>query len=50
MTTKAFRWCPFGCGKRVTCIYKEKDYKIGKIKGIYECSVCKKRFEKQDLE
>ena len=35
-------WCPNGCGKRVSGIL------VGRT-SIYQCSVCKRKFKKEEL-
>ena len=47
--TIIFKWCPNGCGKKVT-FQREGHFPGDNNKKHYSCLKCKKRFRKQELD
>jgi len=47
MGSKAFHWCPKGCGKRVIFIGYENN---SKYVSIYECQSCLRKYKKAELK
>ena len=51
MTSKAFHWCPNGCGKKVICtMMNEKKLNGNRYKKVYECQKCQDTFKKEELD
>jgi len=49
-STKYFKWCKKGCGKKVE-FFKEKIKHKGKIiRTYYQCRKCKKIFTKEEIK
>ena len=44
MTSKTYKWCPNGCGKKVISNLH------GQYKYVYECQICNTKFTKEEIE
>lgn len=46
MVSTPWKWCPYGCGKKV---HYQRDY-TQSTGGIYKCEICDKVFTKYEIE